>query len=111
MRISRLPCGSSTRKVGAVDDLTTALKLYCRIWRGHEEPDQTTPVHIQLKLSGIVKRNDYGHLVVRNKIYHLIFTAQWAAKTISAKHATLNLRVGGAVDFRRHVYLDPALGR
>ena len=35
-----------------------------------------------LKLSGLVKGDGQGLLVVRNKIYHLIFTAQWAAKSL-----------------------------
>ena len=72
-------------KSGRVDDLTTTLTLYCRIWRGKQELDQTTPVHIQLKLTGIVKRNDCGRLVVRNEIYRLIFTEDWARTAMGAR--------------------------
>jgi tetratricopeptide (TPR) repeat protein len=72
-------------KSGRVNDLTTTLTLYCRIWRGQQELDLTTPVHIQLKLTGIVKRNDYGRLVVRNRIYQLIFTEDWARTAMGTR--------------------------
>ena len=80
-------------KSGRVDDLTTTLSLYRRIWRGQQELDRPTPVHIQLKLTGIVKRDDHGRLVVRNRIYHLIFTEDWAKRT--AMRARWNVPYSG----------------
>ena len=65
-----------------VDDPLTALRLYLQIYRDRPEPDQTSAAHIQLKLTGIVKRDDHGRLVVRNKIYRLIFTEDWATTAI-----------------------------
>ena len=65
-----------------MDDPLTALRLYLQIYRDRPEPDQTSAAHIQLKLTGIVKRDDHGRLVVRNKIYRLIFTEDWATTAI-----------------------------
>ena len=72
-------------KVGRVNDPITALMLYRRIWRGRREPDQMTPEHIQLKLAGIVKRDGYGYIVVRNAIYRQIFTENWATTAIEMR--------------------------
>jgi WD40 repeat protein len=65
-----------------VGDRLTALMLYGRIHQGRLEPDRTNPVHIALKLSGIVKRNEIGLLVVRNPIYRRVFTAEWARRAM-----------------------------
>jgi AAA-like domain len=65
-----------------VGDRLTALTLYRRIHQGRKEPDRTTPAHIELKLAGIVKRDGTGILVVRNPIYHRVFTAEWAKKAM-----------------------------
>ena len=65
-----------------VDDRLTALTLYRRIHRGRREPDQTTPAHIALKLSGLVRRGDDGRLAVRNAIYRRVFNARWAAEAM-----------------------------
>ena len=64
------------------NDRLTALTLYRRIYRGRREIDRTTPAHIALKLSGLVKRDDRGMLVVRNRIYRRVFTDTWAKKTM-----------------------------
>jgi hypothetical protein len=58
----------------------TALTLYRRVSRGQRELDETTPAHIALKLSGLVKRDEHGQLAVRNRIYRKVFTDDWAAK-------------------------------
>jgi hypothetical protein len=64
------------------NDRLTALTLYRRIYRGRREPDRTTPAHIALKLSGLVKQDERGLLVVRNRIYRRVFTDTWAKKTM-----------------------------
>ncbi len=65
-----------------LDDRLTALSLYRRIYRRRRELDRTTPAHIALKLSGLVKRDKHGRLIVRNEIYRRVFTARWATKTM-----------------------------
>jgi hypothetical protein len=67
-----------------VEDALVTLNLYRRIRRGEEVRDQTSPAHIALKLAGIVKRNRQGRLVVRNRIYHRLFTDEWAVRTAEA---------------------------
>src|SRR5262249_25044494 len=69
-----IPCFVQVR----VDDRLTALSLYQSIRRGRREPDRTTPAHISLKLSGLVKREKHGTLIVRNPIYRRVFTSRWA---------------------------------
>jgi len=64
------------------NDRLTALTLYRRIYRGRRELDRTTPAHIALKLSGLVKSDERGLLIVRNRIYRRVFTDNWAAKTV-----------------------------
>ena len=61
-----------------VDDKLSTLDLYRRIWKGRKVADRTTPMHIQLKLAGLVNRDGRGQLVVRNRIYRQLFTASWA---------------------------------
>ena len=60
-------------------DGRSVLKLYTRILGGEREADQQTTAHAGLKLSGLVKRDDMGCLVVRNEIYRRLFDAKWAA--------------------------------
>ena len=67
----------------ASDPIST-LQLYRRILRGRAEPDRSNQQqHIDLKLSGVVKR-DRKELVVRNRIYERIFTDEWARAAMPA---------------------------
>lgn len=52
--------------------------LYRRILRGREERESPTPAVVALKLSGLVKADRNGRLVVRNRIYQRRFDAKWA---------------------------------
>jgi hypothetical protein len=70
------------RERGDENDRLTALTLFRRIYRGRREPDRTAPAHIALKLSGLVKRDERGLLVVRNRIYRMVFTDTWAQETM-----------------------------
>jgi hypothetical protein len=63
----------------------TGLTLYTRILGGQREVDRQTVAHAELKLSGLVKREDTGNLVVRNKIYRRLFDAKWAAGVMPAR--------------------------
>ncbi len=65
-----------------VADKLTTLNLYRRIRNGERVHDQTTPAEIALRLSGVVKRNQRGYLIVRNLIYARVFTDEWAAKDL-----------------------------
>jgi internalin A len=66
-----------------VDDQLATLTLYRSILAGKKIPDQPAPAYIQLKLMGIVKRNQRGLLVVRNQIYRRVFTDAWAKRAMS----------------------------
>ncbi|MCP4697582.1 MAG: hypothetical protein GY862_12140 [Gammaproteobacteria bacterium] len=71
-----------TRFLGTrVSDQLAVLRLYERILSGKKEYDEITRPHIQLKLSGLVKRNAEGLLVIRNRIYAKIFNAEWVRKS------------------------------
>jgi tetratricopeptide (TPR) repeat protein len=58
------------------DPLAT-LALYRNIRRGAEVQDESRDAHVQLKLSGIVKRDERSVLVVRNRIYSRVFNESW----------------------------------
>jgi hypothetical protein len=54
-----------------------ALSLYRRILNGAREKDVPAVAHNELKLSGLVKRDAEGYLVVRNPIYRRLFNLKW----------------------------------
>ena len=60
-----------------VEQTSAALNLYSRILSGEREPDRQTVAHLRLKLSGLVKRDSIGCLVVRNEIYRQMFNLSW----------------------------------
>ncbi len=62
-----------------LSDSLAALTLYQRILAGGHELDRTTLTHAELKLSGLVKRNAEGALVVRNRLYRRLFDERWIA--------------------------------
>ena len=53
-------------------------ELYRRILRGDRERDRPTPPVVALKLSGLVKTDRRGRLVIRNRIYRRRFDMDWA---------------------------------
>jgi hypothetical protein len=77
-------------KTRLANSLST-LSLYRRIISGRREPDQRTMAHAQLKLSGLVKRDNVDRLIVRNEIYRRLFDAKWAAAEISALQGHVDL--------------------
>lgn len=61
---------------------TEVLGLYERILRGEREADQAANLtYAHLKLSGLVKRDDMGNLVPRNRIYERLFNLEWVKKS------------------------------
>ena len=59
-----------------------SLDLYERILKGTREPDQpANPAYVNLKLSGLVKRDADGVLAVRSPIYARLFDADWVRKS------------------------------
>lgn len=58
-------------------------ELYRRILQGYTERDSPTPAVVALKLSGLVKPDRNGQLVVRNEIYRRRFGADWAMVVLS----------------------------
>jgi hypothetical protein len=45
-----------------------SLELYGRVLAGQPVRAETTPSHLELELSGLVRRDATGHLVLRNPI-------------------------------------------
>lgn len=64
-----------------ISEKLTTLRIYERITSGQKVRDETALSYIQLKLSGLVKRDEHGFLVVRNLIYKNIFDAKWVQNT------------------------------
>ncbi len=71
-----------TRFLGErLSDQLAAYRLYDRILQGQTERDTAGRTHIELKLSGIVKRDENGNLAVRNRIYGQVFDRQWVRQS------------------------------
>ncbi|WP_224363550.1 AAA-like domain-containing protein [Hyalangium versicolor] len=85
-----------------MEDKRSALELYRRIWGGKKEVDRNTPLHNQLKLTGLVKRDRQGQLVVRNPLYQKLFTDAWVQAVIPLKP---KLQAGGTLNSTQHVYI------
>ena len=94
-----------------MDSPENALSLYRVIWQGKHELDQLTPAHILLKLSGLVKRDRSGLLVVRNYIYHRIFTDKWVDLSLRRKPINLPYSSLGSLFKGREAFLDDLLQR
>jgi len=57
------------------------LKLYAKVLQRKPVQDQAqSPLHSALKLSGLVKTDGQGQLVVRNPIYRQVFDARWVRR-------------------------------
>ena len=66
------------------------LRLYRKLLRGESENDRAlSPTQIFLKLTGIVKVNTSGKLVVRNKLYRTAFDDTWASDIRPRNYAKL----------------------
>jgi formylglycine-generating enzyme required for sulfatase activity len=71
------------------------LNLYERILGGAREVDRPANLaHAHLKLSGLVKRDATGALVVRNRIYARLFDAAWVQKSRPVQALRRARRVG-----------------
>jgi internalin A len=55
--------------------------LYAKVLKGTGVPDRTTLANAELKLSGLVKRDNQGNLVVRNPVYRRLFDNVWVQST------------------------------
>jgi len=64
-----------------LSDEAATIELYARVLSKAEIPDRTTLANAELKLSGLVKRNQQGNLVVRNPIYRRLFDEVWVQGT------------------------------
>jgi formylglycine-generating enzyme required for sulfatase activity len=62
-----------------LSDALATFDLYTRLLEGKPERDQTTAACLELKLSGLVRRDGSGYLVSHNRIYQRLFDKQWAA--------------------------------
>ncbi len=62
-------------------DQGRTLKLYQQILAGRKIADGPSRQIIELKLAGLIRRDDQGQLVVRNRIYEKIFDAGWVRST------------------------------
>lgn len=65
-----------------LSDALATFALYERILDGKKKvPDLPNRVHTQLKLSGLVKRDPDGNLIVRNPLYEALFDRRWIASS------------------------------
>jgi formylglycine-generating enzyme required for sulfatase activity len=65
-------------RIAKAEQRGTILKLYAKILKDKHVQDQPqSPVHVALKLSGLVKADEHGRLMVRNRIYRKVFDARW----------------------------------
>ncbi|MBS0171293.1 MAG: AAA-like domain-containing protein [Nitrospira sp.] len=62
-------------------DGSSTLQLYQCILNGKQVKDRPSLTYAELKLSGLVRRNDRGCLVVRNPIYERLFDRTWIRST------------------------------
>ena len=60
-----------------LSDALATLLLYERVVAGEEVRDEIKTAVLQLKLSGLVKNNGAGRLIVRNRIYARLFDRDW----------------------------------
>ncbi|PSB04268.1 AAA-like domain-containing protein [Merismopedia glauca] len=58
------------------------LGLYQQVWRSHLIPSDNSPEQIELRLSGLVVKQQ-GQLRVYNQIYAAVFDHNWAAKALA----------------------------
>ena len=58
-----------------------SFRLYRSVLNGKRERDRTRSAHVELKLSGLVKRDAEGYLIVRNRIYRRLFDRQWVERS------------------------------
>ena len=54
-----------------------SITLYGRVLAGERLKAQTTAAHVELELSGLVKRDAEGCLVLRNPMYARLFDQEW----------------------------------
>jgi Leucine-rich repeat (LRR) protein len=64
-----------------LSDESATINLYAKVLKSRGVPDRTTLAHAELKLSGLVKRDQQGKLVVRNPIYERLFDKTWIRST------------------------------
>jgi hypothetical protein len=62
-------------------DEAKTLRLYHKILRGQRVPEQTAATHLDLRLSGLVKRDRDDVLIPRNRLYVQRFGLAWLART------------------------------
>src|SRR5262249_36967337 len=78
-------------------DSAATLTLYERVFRGAKEKDQAASlIHAELKLSGLVKRDQDGNLITRNQIYRRLFDASWLETTKPKRELKRSRRFAGA---------------
>ena len=84
-----------------LSDGGTTIDLYAKVLSGAAVPDRTTLASTELKLSGLVKRDNKGNLEVRNKIYRRLFDHVWVQRTRprQALKLTRNLAYAASIAF------------
>jgi Leucine-rich repeat (LRR) protein len=53
------------------------LSTYARVLKGERIKARPTPSHLELQLSGLVKRDEAGCLIIPNRIYGRLFDRKW----------------------------------
>jgi hypothetical protein len=77
------------------------LDVYSRMLNGEEIRDHPIPSHLDLKLSGLVKRDARGCLIPQNRIYLRLFNRDWLDTVLPTKTAAIRATV--ARGYRRRL--------
>jgi Leucine-rich repeat (LRR) protein len=72
-----------------------SLRLYKKVLRENKVKADTTLPHLQLELSGLVKRDEAGFFVERNRLYAQLFNEAWL-KTTNAMRQMERYRIVAA---------------
>ena len=87
-----------------------SLNIYQQILKGKLEKDRATLAHTELKLSGLVKRDKNGCLVVRNLIYQRLFNSAWVQNTHPKRTVTRYRRLGIAMSLALLLSIGTGIG-
>jgi formylglycine-generating enzyme required for sulfatase activity len=80
-----------------LSDGLASFNLYEGILKGKKERDQPSLAYTELKLSGLVKRDNNGFLVTRNRIYERLFNLEWVHKSRPKQELRRTRRIATAV--------------
>jgi hypothetical protein len=79
------------------------LDVYARVLNGEKIKEQPIPAHLDLKLSGLVKRDARGCLIPQNRVYVRLFDRHWVDTVLPTKTAAVRAAVTRAYRSRLRI--------